>query len=168
MNIDDDENDDEEDAMSLLERVVVAQEEEKEEEQLDMEARSRHVSIQAQAKVEFAALLLDRIQREASFQWSRVQWQEDTGSNDEQSQPWGRVTVYIHDTSLTENVSEQSDLQLQQQIDSMQQAVDFLISAAEQGAVSAITQVDTEILCPTYNTDYVTILTRAVLECSHI
>ena len=118
--------------MSLLERVVAVQEEEKEGEQLEMEASSRHVSIQAQAKVELAALLLDRIQRQASFQWSRIQWQEKgTVCDDEQLQPWGRVTV--KDT-------EQSEL-LQPHIGSMQLAVDYLISAAEQGMVSAITQV---------------------------
>jgi hypothetical protein len=94
-------------------------------------------SIQTLAKVELAMLLLDRIQREASFQWTSVQWKhsEGEGDGDVHLQPWGRVTVHIGNAPLSE--------EKESQVRSMQRAVDYLITAADQGAVSAITQVYT-------------------------
>ena len=150
-----DESDDEEDATSLLERAILAhqdheEDEEKGEQTLHMEGSgSRHhhhgnvSSIQTLAKVELAMLLLDRIQREASFQWTSVQWKNSEyqnvnageGDGDVHLQPWGRVTVHIGNAPLSE--------EKESQVRSMQRAVDYLITAADQGAVSAITQVDT-------------------------
>ena len=157
-----DESDDEEDATSLLERAILTnqdheEDEEKGEQTLHMEGSgNRHhhhgnvSSIQTLAKVELAMLLLDRIQREASFQWTSVQWKHsenqnvnaDEGDGDVHLQPWGRVTVHIGNAPLSE--------EKESQVRSMQRAVDYLITAADQGAVSAITQVDSLIHTYTY------------------